>query len=442
MMANPHSLVEGMHHRVLRHPLRTHAYIYMRGEVRARVRRLQAAVDEAYARGLPRQEHPRLRLRPRHRGPRRRGRLHLRRGDRAAGLAGGQARPASAQAAVPGRRGPLRLADRRSTTSRRSPRCPRIVHERRRLVRGDGHREVHGLRHLLALRARDRPGPVRGAARHHAARAARHGRRHARPATSSSSGPRAARRPRCFTDEHLDVPLDFESVGAAGSMLGTTRAADLRRDHCVVRAVLRWTEFYEHESCGKCTPVPRGQLLARAGARAAGHGQGTEEDLDTILDIGDNILGRSFCALGDGATSPDHSARSSTSATSTSSTSTLGGCPFDHAASPRSFDSKWSTRMTSQPDPITPERRSAAHRRRDTVTLDHRRHRGERAQGHADHPGRRALGHRDSAVLRPPAAGAGRRLPAVPGRGPTPATAADAQAAGLLHDDGRRRAWS
>ena len=59
-----------------------------------------------------------------------------------------------------------------------------------------------------------------------------------------------------LTDAHLDVPLDFESVGAAGSMLGT-RALEIFDDTtCVVRAVLRWTEFYKHESCGKCTPVP------------------------------------------------------------------------------------------------------------------------------------------------------------------------------------------
>ena len=64
----------------------------------------------------------------------------------------------------------------------------------------------------------------------------------------------------------------------------------------------------------------------------------------------------------------------------------------------------------------------------------HRRHRGHRAQGRAGDPGRRADGHRDPAVLRPPAAGPGRRLPAVPGRGGGPA-----QAGRLLHPDRRRR---
>ena len=116
-------------------------------------------------------------------------------------------------------------------------------------------------------------------------------------------------------------------------MLGTRALQIFDETTCVVRAVLRWTEFYKHESCGKCTPCREGtwwlvQMLARLEK-----GEGTEADLDLLLDQCDNILGRSFCALGDGADQPDHRARSSTSATSTSPTSTHGGCPFDPAAS-------------------------------------------------------------------------------------------------------------
>ena len=71
-----------------------------------------------------------------------------------------------------------------------------------------------------------------------------------------------------LTDEHLDIPLDFEGVGAAGSMLGTRALQIFDETTCVVRAVLRWTEFYKHESCGKCTPCREGtwwlvQTLAR-----------------------------------------------------------------------------------------------------------------------------------------------------------------------------------
>ncbi len=107
-----------------------------------------------------------------------------------------------------------------------------------------------------------------------------------------------------FTAEHLDVPLDYEGVAAAGSLLGTKALMCFDQTTSVVRAVLRWTEFYAHESCGKCTPCREGtawmvQILKRIEA-----GHGTEADLDVLTDTCDNIFGRSFCALGDGATSP------------------------------------------------------------------------------------------------------------------------------------------
>lgn len=135
-----------------------------------------------------------------------------------------------------------------------------------------------------------------------------------------------------LTAEHLDVPLDFEAVGAAGSMLGTRALQIFDETVCVVRAVLRWTEFYKHESCGKCTPCREGtwwlvQTLARLEK-----GEGDEADLDLLLDQCDNILGRSFCALGDGATSPISSSinyfRDEYLAHLTH-----GGCPFDPARS-------------------------------------------------------------------------------------------------------------
>ncbi|WP_280482985.1 NADH-quinone oxidoreductase subunit NuoF [Nocardia farcinica] len=107
-----------------------------------------------------------------------------------------------------------------------------------------------------------------------------------------------------FTDEHLDVPLDYEGVAAAGSMLGTKALQIFDETTCVVRAVLRWTEFYAHESCGKCTPCREGTYWLVQLLRRIETGGGTEADLDTLLDITDSINGKSFCALGDGAASP------------------------------------------------------------------------------------------------------------------------------------------
>jgi NADH-quinone oxidoreductase subunit F len=134
-----------------------------------------------------------------------------------------------------------------------------------------------------------------------------------------------------FTDEHLDVPLDFESVGAAGSMLGT-RALQIFDDSvCVLRAVLRWTEFYAHESCGKCTPCREGTYWLAQVLRRLEDGQGSEEDLEKLLDICDNILGRAFCALGDGATSPITSSVQYFRDEYVRHLSD-GGCPFDPVA--------------------------------------------------------------------------------------------------------------
>ncbi|PZR51843.1 NADH-quinone oxidoreductase subunit F [Xylanimonas oleitrophica] len=107
-----------------------------------------------------------------------------------------------------------------------------------------------------------------------------------------------------FTAEHLDVPLDYESVGAAKSMLGTRALQIFDETVCVVRAVSRWTDFYAHESCGKCTPCREGTYWMKQVLRRIEAGEGQDGDLELLLDLCENILGRAFCALGDGATSP------------------------------------------------------------------------------------------------------------------------------------------
>ena len=111
-----------------------------------------------------------------------------------------------------------------------------------------------------------------------------------------------------FTAAHLDVPLDYESVGAAGSMLGTRALQIFDETTSVVRCVARWTDFYAHESCGKCTPCREGTYWMKQVLTRLEHGVGTPDDIDLLLDTCDNILGKAFCALGDGATSPVTSA--------------------------------------------------------------------------------------------------------------------------------------
>lgn len=135
-----------------------------------------------------------------------------------------------------------------------------------------------------------------------------------------------------FTAEQLDTPLDYESVGAAGSMLGTRALQIFDDTTCVVRAVTRWTEFYKHESCGKCTPCREGTFWLTQILKRIEGGNGVEGDLQQLIDTCESILGRAFCALGDGATScitssvklfRDEYERHITD----------GACPFDHARS-------------------------------------------------------------------------------------------------------------
>jgi len=107
-----------------------------------------------------------------------------------------------------------------------------------------------------------------------------------------------------LTAEHYDVPMDFDSVAAEGSLLGTGAMMMFSERTSVVDAVLNWTKFYEHESCGKCTPCREGVFWMAQILERILEGHGRIEDLQTLDDACDNIFGRSFCALGDGATSP------------------------------------------------------------------------------------------------------------------------------------------
>ncbi len=107
-----------------------------------------------------------------------------------------------------------------------------------------------------------------------------------------------------LTVEHIDVGLDFESIQAAGSLLGTGAMIVMDETDCVVDATHRMLRFYAHESCGKCTTCREGTWwLSRVLARIEG-GYGRPEDLPLLEDVASNILFRAFCALADGAVSP------------------------------------------------------------------------------------------------------------------------------------------
>ncbi len=107
-----------------------------------------------------------------------------------------------------------------------------------------------------------------------------------------------------LTDEHRDVALDFESVAAAGSLLGTGAIIVMDETDCIVEATRRLVAFYAHESCGKCTPCREGTWWVSRVLGRIESGYGRPEDLPLLDDIGKNILFRAFCALADGAVSP------------------------------------------------------------------------------------------------------------------------------------------
>ena len=111
-----------------------------------------------------------------------------------------------------------------------------------------------------------------------------------------------------LTAEHLDIPLTYEDMAAAGTMLGTGTPMLFDDTVSVVKAVTRWLEFYKHESCGKCTPCREGTYWITGMLEELEHGRGSELQLEVINSACAQIGGRSFCALGDAAATPYPSA--------------------------------------------------------------------------------------------------------------------------------------
>lgn len=97
----------------------------------------------------------------------------------------------------------------------------------------------------------------------------------------------------------LDVPMDFESLKEAGTMLGSGAIVFMDDTTCMVRNALLTAHFFEHESCGKCTPCREGTWWKVKVLERIEHGEGRKEDLDLLLDICDAMDGKCFCPLGD-----------------------------------------------------------------------------------------------------------------------------------------------
>ncbi|HVF11703.1 MAG TPA: NADH-quinone oxidoreductase subunit NuoF [Actinomycetota bacterium] len=107
-----------------------------------------------------------------------------------------------------------------------------------------------------------------------------------------------------------DITMDFEALGLAKSMLGSGSVIFMDDGACMVEAALISTRFFNHESCGKCTPCREGTWWGVKVLERIEHGEGRPDDLDLLLEVTHNIsadgplyapMGQCFCALGDGA---------------------------------------------------------------------------------------------------------------------------------------------
>jgi NADH-quinone oxidoreductase subunit F len=107
-----------------------------------------------------------------------------------------------------------------------------------------------------------------------------------------------------LTPEALGTPLDFDSMAKAGSMLGSGAVIVIREDTCMVRVAMRLIKFYAHESCGWCTPCREGTSWLSKTLTRFHSGNGRSEDIRLIEDLAKNMLGRTFCPLGDAAAMP------------------------------------------------------------------------------------------------------------------------------------------
>jgi NADH-quinone oxidoreductase subunit F len=105
-------------------------------------------------------------------------------------------------------------------------------------------------------------------------------------------------------EEIEKVNLDYESVQAAGSLLGSGGVIVMDETTCMVRAAWNIARFYAHESCGQCSPCREGCHWMEKIFHRIEHGAGDPADLDLILNISGNIMGNTICPFGDAAAMP------------------------------------------------------------------------------------------------------------------------------------------
>jgi NADH-quinone oxidoreductase subunit F len=104
-----------------------------------------------------------------------------------------------------------------------------------------------------------------------------------------------------LTAKDIDTPMDFDSLAAKGSMLGSGAVIVMEEGVCMVKTAYIINRFFSHESCGKCTPCRDGTPWLTNILKRIEHGEGRQGDLELLESLCTNIFGRTFCPLGDGA---------------------------------------------------------------------------------------------------------------------------------------------
>jgi NADH-quinone oxidoreductase subunit F len=102
-------------------------------------------------------------------------------------------------------------------------------------------------------------------------------------------------------EDKIDCPMDYVSMPKFGSMLGSGAVIVMDETVCMVRVAYRAMKFFEHESCGKCTPCREGTDWLRKILQRIEHGEGRKGDIELLSEVVGIIQGRTFCPLGDSA---------------------------------------------------------------------------------------------------------------------------------------------
>ena len=104
--------------------------------------------------------------------------------------------------------------------------------------------------------------------------------------------------------DEIDIPMDFDSLVNANSMLGSAAIIVIDKDTSILDVLKLITKFYSHESCGQCTPCRVGTSWINKTVKRMVEGNGKKEDIDNIERLASNILGKTLCPMGDAAAMP------------------------------------------------------------------------------------------------------------------------------------------